>query len=258
MLPNPRILIVILLVLGIGLAVYLSGKPQLFYKFASEGSIIDLKFIPELVHTTPLMAYEVKIAINPKVERVTSASLEISYNPQAISIIGVENNGFLPIVLKSEDDHAGHLKIVYGSTIENVADKPGFLATIRFKSLTPIDSQIAIKPGSEITVSSVEGNVLNTYPVLQIQPAEGGNFSEQDQTYPNNLLLEKAFFASSEPVVRDYRNSLDPQPELKPERVGPEFSVIYVKQLGNDIFVAPIQALNQVLEEKTGKIISKD
>ena len=55
--------------------------------------------------------------------------------------------------------------------------------------------------------------------------------------------------------MQEFRDAIEPLPEIKPERVSPEFSEKYIIQLGRDIFVEPIVALNQVLQEKATEII---
>lgn len=252
----PHLAIVLLLIIGIGVGVYMALQPQIFNKEASERSIVDLKFIPGQVFIDTGKEYEVKIAINPKGERVTAVQLNIAYSAGIISVLEVKNGGFLPIDLKINDDRQGNLNLIYGSTIENEANRPGIVSVIKFKALSPGPASFEVKPLSEVSVSSKEGNVLSVFPKLLIEPL-GTASPGQEIQYPDNLLLEKAFFASSEPVVRDFKEILEPGPEMKPERVRPGFSGAFIKQLGTDIFISPILALNQVLEEKAGEIIGK-
>lgn len=252
----PHLVIVVLLLFGIGLGVYLSLQPQIFKKQAAGDSIVDLKFIPESIKVETGRDYEAKIAINPKGQRVTAIALYIAYNPDVISVVEINNGGFLPVDLKINDDHKGNLNLIYGSTLETQANEPGMISVIKFKVLNPNSSTLQVKPTSEVSISSKEGNVLNDFTKLLIEPLGALAPGEKVQ-YPGNLLLEKAFFASSEPAVRDFRESLEPKPELKPYRIKPEFSGAFIKQLGIDIFISPILALNQVIEEKVGEILGK-
>jgi hypothetical protein len=160
------------------------------------------------------------------------------------------------VQLRINDDHQGKLTLIYGSTIESQANKPGMLSVIKFKVLKEEFTSFDVSPTSEVSVSSVEGNVLTVFPKLVIEPSDIATPKEEVR-YPDNLLLEKAFFASSEPVVRDFRESLEPKPVVKPGRVKPEISFAFIKQLAGDIFISPIVALNQVLEEKVGEILGK-
>lgn len=251
----PHLMMVIVLVLGIGLGVYLSFQPQIFKKQAAENSIVDLQFIP---HTIPISTgtdYEARLAINPKGQRVTAVNLSLSYDPAVISVTEIKNGGFLPVDLRIIDDRQGNLNLIYGSTIEHQASQAGVLSVIKFRVLNAGQSALQVKSTSQISIASQEGNVLDVYPGLDLEPV--GAVPGEEVKYPDNLLLEKAFFASSEPTVRDFTKSLEPQPELKPERVSPGFSGDYLKQLGKDIFVTPIAALNQVLEEKAGDILGR-
>lgn len=252
----PHLFIVLLLVFGIGLGVYLALQPQIFKKQAQEGSRIDLKFIPDNLKVEPGKDYETKLALNPKGSRVSAVKLNISYNPETVSVLEIRNGGFLPVELKISDDHQGKLTLIYGSTIESQADKPGMLSVIKFKVLNEDITAFEVVPGSEVSFSGEEGNVLSAFPKMVVEPS-GIKTPEEDIRYPDNLLLEKAFFASSEPAVRDFRESLEPKAEFKEGRVNPGFSIAYIQQLGRDIFISPIAALNQVLEEKTGEILGQ-
>lgn len=251
----PHLAVVVLLVFGIGLGVYLALQPQIFKKQAAGDSIVEVKFIPESILFETGRDYEAKIAVNPKGTRVNAAALNVTYNPEVISVLEITSGGFLPVQLKINDDHQGKLTLIYGSTIESQADKPGMLSVIKFKVLKEEAASFDISPMSEVSVSSIEGNVLTVFPKLVIEPS-GSTDLKEEVSYPDNLLLEKAFFASSGPVVRDFRESLEPKPLLKPERIKPEISFAFIKQLAGDIFISPIAALNQVIEEKVGEILS--
>lgn len=252
----PHLLIVIFLILGIGLGVYLAMRPQIFINRAQESSLIDLKFIPEYLQVQTGKTYEAKIGINPKGERVTAAQLNIRYDPLAVRVEEVKNGGFLPIDLKIKDDFDGNLTLVYGATIETQAILPGMLTTIKFKVINPYTSSFEIKTDSEVSVSSKEGNVLDHFSKMIIEPMESTAPGEIKE-YPDNLLLEKAFFASSEPAIRDFKEILEPKPEFKPGRVKPAFSEAFILQLGKDIFISPIVALNEVLQEKAADVLGK-
>lgn len=251
----PHLAVVVLLVFGVYLGVYLALQPQIFNKKAQEASVIDIKFIPGRILVETGRDYEAKIAVNPKGKRVNAAALNVTYNPEVISVLEISSGGFLPIDLKINDDHQGKLTLIYGSTIESQADKPGMLSVIKFKVLKKDFTSFDISPMSEVSVSSVEGNVLTVFPKLLIEPS-GSTDLKEEVSYPDNLLLEKAFFASPEPVVRDFQESLEPKPILKPDRVKPEISFAFIKQLAGDIFISPIVALNQVIEVKLGEILS--
>lgn len=251
-----KIPVLIFLIIGIIIAVILARNPQIFNKQASEGALVDLKILPEKLSVELGGNYDFKIAINPKAQRVTAASITLRYDPQAIAINKVKNEGFLPIDLKIYDDKLGILTMVFGTTIDVPADKPGMLATISFKALENLNSKIQIEPGSEVSVSSTSGNVLSVYPTIELT-AQSSSQTPQDISYPNNLLLEKAFFANPSPFVQEVRDSLDPKIVIKPGRIKPAFSEAYIMQLGKDIFIEPIIALNQVIEQKAGEFINR-
>lgn len=252
----PHLAIVVFLILGIGVGVYLALQPQIFNKQASESTLVDLKFIPESLQSDTGKEYEAKIAINPKGQRVSAVQLNISYNADVISVLEVKNGGFLPVELRVNDDHQGNLNLIYGSTIESQATEPGMLSAIKFKILSPNSGFFEVKTISEVSVYSKEGNVLSVFPKLIIEPL-GASREGQEVQYPDNLLLEKAFFSSSEPAIRDFKEILKPDPKMEQERVKPGFSMAFLKQLGTDIFISPIAALNEVLEEKTGGLLGK-
>ncbi|MBI2593321.1 hypothetical protein HYW44_01610 [Candidatus Daviesbacteria bacterium] len=252
----PHLVIVVSLIFGIGIGVYLALQPQIFNKQAAGDSIVAVKFIPESIQVQAGRDYEAKIAVNPKGTRVNAAALNVTYNPEVISVLEITNGGFLPVQLRINNDHQGKLTLIYGSTIESHADKPGMLSVIKFKVLKEDAASFDVSATSEVSVYSKEGNVLTVFPKLVIEPS-GIATPKEEIRYPDNLLLEKAFFASSEPVVRDFRESLDPKPVLKSGRVKPEISLAFIKQLAGDIFISPIVALNQVVEEKVGEIINR-
>lgn len=254
----PHLAVVVLLISGIILGVYLALQPQIFNKKAAEGAIVDLKFVPENLQMESGKIYEVKIAVNPKGERLTAVKLHMEYDPGVVSVLETQNSGYLPVTLKIEDARDGNLTLVYASTIESQPTKPGMLSVIKVKALNPSASFIRIMPDSEASVASRENNVLTVFPQMALLPLDLESAPQDQPKYPDNLLLEKAFFASSAPAIRDFRESLEPKPEIKPERVKPEFSMAFVKQLGTDIFITPIQALNQVLEEKVGSILMSE
>lgn len=251
----PQLGLIVVLVIGVIVGVLLSLQPQIFQKRASEGSLVDIKFVPEKLQVEVGKTYEIKIAINPKGNRVTSSELKIDYNAQSVAIVDIKNEGFLPFTLKSEDTHEGGLDLIYGSTIETNSSEAAVLATIRIRALDTELSSLTIRPDSQITISTQEESVLTNFPSMEIEPAVIGRGSSEKVEYPDNLLLEKAFFADSSPYVQQFRENMEPGPELKPERVKPELSLAYIKQLGGDIFVSPIVALNEVIEEKFGKVI---
>lgn len=253
----PHLGIVIFLVLGIALAVSLALQPQIFNKRAAEGEIIDLKFVPENLSVESGRTYEAKIAINPKGQRVTAVKLHIEYDPEVISVLETTNAGFLPVTLKIEDSHDGDLTLIYASTIDSQPNQAAMLAGIKIKALNPFSSTLEVMTDSEVTVSTQEGNVLTVFPKLLIEPVDSRLAPGETPKYPDNLLLEKAFFPSSSPYVRDFKEILEPDPELKPDRVKPQFSVAFVKQLGTDIFISPIVALNEVLEDQVGGVFGK-
>lgn len=249
--------LVVFLILGIVLGVSLALQPQIFNKKAAESAVVDLKFLPENIRVESGKTYEANIAIDPKEERVTAVKLHIKYDPEVVSILETSNAGFLPVTLKVEDSRSGDLTLVYASTIDSEATKPGMIASLKIKALNPFFSSLDIMSDSEVTISSKEGNVLTVFPKLSIEPVDQRGSPGGAPKYPENLLLEKAFFPSSSPFVRDFRESLEPKPEVKPERVKPELSIAFVKQLGSDIFISPIIALNQVLEEEIGGMFGK-
>lgn len=254
----PHLGLVLLLVGGIVLGVYLAMQPQIFNKQAAEGSLVDLRFAPETLQIQSGKVYEAKIAINPKGQRVTALQIYIGYDPADVTILEAKNEGFLPITLKSQDSFDGTLNLIYGSTIETQATKPGMVATIKFKVNSNKASFLSIKGNSQVNVSSREGNVLTAFAVLPLEvAAEGTLTGEEDIRYPDSLLLEKAFFAESEPYVRDFREALEPDPDYGTPRVEPGFSEAYILQLGKDIFVEPIVALNDVIAEKATEIINR-
>ncbi len=248
----PHLALVIFMVFGIIIGVWLSLQPQLFTKRASEDNLLDVKFIPDTIQVQTGKTYEAKVAINPKGERVTAVKLNMTYDPQTISVTQIKNDGFLPVELKVEDTFDGNLQLIYGSTIETQATQPAMLATIVFKVINPFSSEIQVKTDSEVSVSSSSDNALKSFPVLKIEPIWDGVNPGEEPKYPDNLLLEKAFFPDSSPVVRDFKETFEPKPLIKPERIDPEFSMDYLKQLGGDIFIAPVQSLNQVLQEAVG------
>lgn len=254
----PHLGMVALLISGIIIGVYLALQPQIFNKQASFDGIVDIQFAPPVLQVQTNRIYEAKIAINPKGERVTAAHLQIGYDPAALIILEVKNEGFLPVNLKTQDSFDGNLNLIYGSTIESQTEKPGIIASITFKTLANTDTKISINPGSQVSVSSKEGNVLTNFPALMIEDTTGqATTGGEDKRYPDSLLLEKVFYPDSAPFVRDFKEASEPEPELKPERVKPQFSGAYIKQLGRDIFIEPVLALNQVIEEKAGEIINR-
>ena len=254
----PHLLLVLFLISGIAVGTYLALRPQTFVNRAAEDNSVELKFAPEVLQIQTGRVYEAKIAINPKQQRVTGVALNIGYDPSSVTILEVINDGFLPVTLKSEDEFNGNLNIVYGSTIETSANQAGMLSTIKFKANQPQGSEMFIKPGSQVTVSSREGNVLKNYSVLSLEAAPAGvNTGEEDVRYPDSLLLEKAFRRDSEPFVREVREALEPKPSTSPDKLEPELSEAYLKQLGREIFIDPITALNDVLTEKAAEIINR-
>jgi len=253
-----HITLVGILSFGIILGVYLAMQPQLFNKKASESSLVELAFEPESLNVQSGRVYEAKVTINPKAERVTAVQLSLEYNPTAITIVETKNEGFLPVTLKVQDDFNGRLNLVYGSTIESQPTKPGVVATIKFKVINYEASRITMKGNTQVSVSSKDGNALSMFPVLELQPSQGvSETGEEDLRYQNTLLEEKAVLQDAQPFVRDFQEALEPKPEVKPERISPQFSGAYLKQLGSDIFIAPVTALNQVIEEKAGELINR-
>ena len=252
----PHLALVGLLIFGIVIGVYLSLQPQIFNKQASESSLVEVKFIPESVLVQSGRVYEAKIAINPKGQRVTALQMFIGYNPAKVTILEAKNEGFLPITLKTQDTFEGTLNLVYGATVETMATDAGMVATLKFKVNSGGASEITIKPNSQISVSSLEGNALSDFPVLKLEESSAATQTgSEDVRYPDNLLLEKAFRADSEPFVQEFRDAIEPEPEIKPDRLGPQFSEAYIKQLGRDIFIEPIVALNEVIGEKATQIL---
>lgn len=254
----PHLLMVILLISGIFLGVYLALQPQLFNKKASEGSLVDLQFVPDSLQIQTGNTYEAKINIMPKGQRVTAVQLDLEYDPTVMTILEVKNGGFSPITLRSQDRLDGTFSLIYGSTIESKSDKDGTVANIKFRVLSSKDSKLSVKGNSQINVSSQEANALTNFPSLSLQSTGGANTDKSELKYPDNLLLEKAVLPDASPFVRDFREGLKPDPSFAPERVKPGFSGAYVKQLGKDIIIDPIIALNQVIEEKTGEIIKSN
>jgi hypothetical protein len=255
----PHLIFVLLLISGIILGVYLSLQPQLFSKKAAESGLVEIQFIPETLQVRSGQVYEAKIAINPKVERVTALQLELSYDPTVVTILDVKNEGFLPVTLKSQDNFDGTLNLVYGSTIETQSTKPGVVALIKFKVIDAKGGSIAIKSNSQVGVSSKEGNALSSFPALNLQSsATGTQTGTEDVRYPDSLLLEKAFHPEASPFVRDFKEASEPGPIYAPERVKPQLSGAYIKQLGKDIFIEPVVALNEVIQEKVGSIIKSE
>jgi len=254
----PHLALVTVLTLGIIVGVYLALQPQIFNKQASESSLVEIKFIPETISVQSGRVYEMKVGINPKGQRVTALQLAVGYNPAKVTILETKNEGFLPITLKAQDTFEGTLNLIYGATVETKATAPGMVTTIKFKANSSESSEISIKGGSQINVSSFEGNALTSFPVLKLENGSAGSPSgSEDIRYPDSLLLEKAFRSDSEPFVQEFREAIEPVPEIKPERVRPGFSEAYILQLGKDIFIDPIVALNQVIEEKAGEIINR-
>lgn len=251
----PHLALVSLMVFGIIIGVYLSMQPQIFKKQAAEGSLVDLAFVPETIQIQTGKVYEARVAINPKVERVTAVQLALEYDPAVITIIETKNEGFLPVTLKTSDDFNGNLNLTYGSTIDTQTNEPGVVASIKFKANSGQPSRITMKRNTQVSIASKDGNALTSYPALELQTGTGGGTGEEDTRYPDSLLLEKVFHPEAEPFIRDFREALEPKPEVKPERVDPEFSATYAKQLGRDIFIEPVAALNQVLQETATGIL---
>jgi len=256
----PHLGLVILLIGGIILGVYLALQPQIFNKKAAEDSLVDVKFMERDVQVTPGKTYEVKIGVNPKGERVTGMELNLSYDPTALTILEVKNEEFLPITLKSKDSFDGNFNLIYAGTVQSQTREPGIAASIKFKYIGNSPSVFSIKPGSQVSISSKQGNVLTNFDSLQIQTIKSNQEEKPGGKvqYPDNLLLEKAFFPASQPFVDEVREAIEEKPEVGPERIKPELSERYILQLGKDIFVDPIVALNQVIEEKAADILKPE
>jgi hypothetical protein len=218
---------------------------------------VDLSFVPGSLQIQSGTTYEAKIAIDPKGERVTAISLALDYDPAVVSIIETKNEGFLPVTLKVSDDFQGRLNLIYGSTIDSQADKPGNVASIKFKANSNGPSRISLKGNTQVNVASQDGNALSEFPVLDLEPGK----SEQDaekQSYPGSLLDEKVVLPEADPFVREFQEGLEPKPSVGPVRVEPELSGRYVLQLGRDIFIEPVAALNEVLRDKAEEILKPE
>lgn len=252
----PHLGMVVLLTAGIILGVYLALQPQLFSKRAAEGGLIEIKFVDEAIEVSQGRTYEAKIGVNPKGEKVTAMQLDLGYDPTALTILEIKNEGFLPVTLKTEDNFSGTHTLVYAGLIQNQTTQPGMVATVKFKYIGNSTSTLSIKPGSQVNIISKEGNVLNEFDSLSLQTIE-----QEQQTpgepvdYPDNLLLEKAFFPDSQPYVDEVKESLEEKPRVGADRIEPEFSQKYILQLGRDIFIEPVVALNQVIEDKATDIL---
>ena len=248
----PHLFLVVILVLGIVLGSYLALQPQLFNKKAAGGGLVDMAFVPDSMQIQPGKIYEAKIEINPKGHRVTALQMAIDYDPAVVTIIEAKNEGFLPVVLKVEDDFAGRLNVIYGSTIESQPDKAGTVTTIKFKANASKASAISLAGNTLVAISTQETNALSVFPELKLVPGGG---TKEDLSYPQNLPLEEVVHQESGPFVNQFKEGLEPLPEIKPQRVKPAFSEAYIKQLGSDIFIEPVVALNEVIQEKAGEII---
>jgi hypothetical protein len=250
----PHLGMVVMLIGGIILGVYLALQPQLFSKRAAEGSLIEIKFVDEAIEVEQNRIYEAKIGVNPKGEKVTAMQLDLGYDPTAVTILEIKNEGFLPVTLKTEDNFSGTHTLVYAGLIQNQTTQPGMVATVKFKYIGNSSSTLSIKPGSQVNIISKEGNVLNEFDSLSLQTIEKEAPGEPVE-YPDNLLLEKAFFPDSQPYVDDVKESLEEKPKVGADRIEPEFSQKYILQLGRDIFIEPIVALNEVIEDKATDIL---
>lgn len=256
----PHLGLVILLIAGIIIGVYLSLQPAIFTNKAAEGSLVEVKFEPETLRVRTNQIYEAKLNINPKAERVTAVQLDINYDPSAVVILEAKNEGFLPITLKTKDSFDGTLTLIYSGTVDTQATSPGVVVTVKFKFIGSEPSSLSIKPGSQVSVSSREGNVLTEFPEVKLETGNGQipQAGDEKVKYPDSLLLEKPVFPESSPFIEDFKEALEPKPSLSPERVKPELSERYILQLGRDIFVEPIVALNQVIEDKAGEILKPE
>lgn len=251
----PHLALVVLLVLGIAIGSYLSLQPQMFSKKASEGGLVQLAFAPEEVHIQTGRTYEAKVAINPKGQKVTAISLSMEYDPAVITILEAKNEGYLPVALKVSDDFVGRLNMIFGSTIDSQPTQPGMVATLKFKANSNGPSRITMKGNTQVSVAAQDNNALSEFPFLELVSAAPGTEGGEEVRYPDNLLLEKAFHQDSEPFVKEFQEGLEPKPSMVPVRVEPELSGTYIKQLGRDIFIEPVVALNQVLQESATQLI---
>lgn len=251
----PHLALVVLLILGIGVGSYLALQPQIFNKKAAEGGLVELAFAPEVVQIQAGKTYEAKVAINPKGQKVTAISLSVEYDPAVVTIIEAKNEEFLPVTLKISDDFVGRLNMIFGSTIDSQPTQPGMVALIKFKANSSGPSRMTMKGNTQVSVAAQETNALSEFPVLELVSAAPGTDSGEEVRYPDNLLLEKAFHQDADPYVKQFQENLDPKPSMGPVRVEPELSGAYVKQLGRDIFIEPVVALNQVLQESATQIL---
>lgn len=163
---NPKILsamtVLLLMIGGIGTAVYLTQKPQQISSLASV-TMVDLVFQPSQVSTQAGKNFTLDVFANSKDVKITGVNLTFNYDSQFLQLKSITPKQFLPKILVEPKISSGSASISLGPAGSEGITGNGILASLVFKAIKPTDSL-----PTEISIDETQSQI-NTLDQAQIK-----------------------------------------------------------------------------------------
>lgn len=124
---------VVLLLIGLGVGVYLVLQQQELRKNAAPATTLSISPSSKTVGVGETTDFNVQM--DTQTNTLSSVDLEISFNPQVISIEGVTVGTFLPVMLSTPriDSTVGTIRASFGASPSSPQKGIGVVATIKVK-----------------------------------------------------------------------------------------------------------------------------
>lgn len=246
-----KVFVIVILIVGIIIAVVLSGQRQSFKNFASQkGTTIAL--VPNWIVGEVNQKYEIQITINTGEDSITAAQIHLRYDPKKLEIIDIKSGSFLSAMVGNSID-SGIASALFITSPENPQKGFGNLGTLEVRLLDQEGSEIRFTQDSRITAAGKSSNSLET--AIGTRLIGSSVFSDLQKRGIGEYPVPSAVvFLNPDPYVRDFWETPPPAPFEKAKTPSPAFSIEYIDYLFN-LPLEEVKKLNQNLQNKASKYL---
>lgn len=164
------IIFFLFLIVGTLYGIYLSFfKPgSTAVKTKASTSNVDLTLIPSTITGTVGADFTVAITMNTNNKTVSAAELHLTYDSTKLEGKTITAGTYLPVILSQGTIGTGAATIILGSSPTEPKNGSGILATLTFRSLVALSSQITFSNQTKIAVMGSSTNQVGDMNGTQI------------------------------------------------------------------------------------------
>jgi hypothetical protein len=153
--------VILILLAGLGVGVYLVLQQQNLQEKAAPATTVSITPSSKTISVGDTTDFTVQM--NTQTNTVSSVDLEITFNPQVISIESVTPGSFLPVVLSTPriDSTTGTIKGSFGVNASAPQQGTGIVATIKVKAKATGTSALSFGSGTRAAALSESTDVIS-------------------------------------------------------------------------------------------------